>query len=129
ATAGPGEPGWSLYERVTVRPALTVTRLESGLGAGAAVPARATARLDVRLVPRQDPARVFAALRRELIRAAPPGAVVGVRCRAATLAVEMPRRHPALLAAAASYRTVFGVAPVWLRSGGTIPVVSHADQI
>jgi acetylornithine deacetylase/succinyl-diaminopimelate desuccinylase-like protein len=129
AIAGPGEAGWSLYERVTVRPALTVTRLESGIGAGAAVPARATARLDVRLVPRQHPARVFAVLRDHLVAAAPAGAAVEVRCLGATRAVEMPRRHPALQAAAASYRTVFGAAPVWLRSGGTIPVVGHADRL
>jgi acetylornithine deacetylase/succinyl-diaminopimelate desuccinylase-like protein len=37
------------------------------------------------------------------------------------------RRHPAMRAAARAYRRVFGSAPVWVRSGGSIPVVSEIE--
>jgi acetylornithine deacetylase/succinyl-diaminopimelate desuccinylase-like protein len=39
------------------------------------------------------------------------------------------RKHPAMRAAASAYQRVFGRAPVWLRSGGSIPVVSEFQRL
>src|SRR5262249_43555932 len=36
----------------------------------------------------------------------------------------LDHRHPVMRAAAAAYHAGFGAAPVWLRSGGTIPIVN-----
>ena len=52
--AGWGERGYSLYERTTIRPALTINGIASGYhgpGAKAVIPARALAKLNFRLVP------------------------------------------------------------------------------
>ena len=122
-----GEPGWSLYERTTVRPSLAVTGLTGGYqgeGSKAVIPARATAKLNFRLVPDQDPREIEVLARRHV---APPRRAT-VRSRVILLMrarpAEIDRRHPAVRAAAFAYRRGFRAAPVFLRSGGSIPVVS-----
>jgi acetylornithine deacetylase/succinyl-diaminopimelate desuccinylase-like protein len=127
-----GEPGWSLYERTTVRPSLAVTGLTGGYqGAGskAVIPARATAKLNFRLVPDQDPREIEVLARRHIAGATPPT----VRSRVTSLMrarpAEIDRRHSAVRAAAFAYRRGFRAAPVFLRSGGSIPVVSVFQEV
>jgi acetylornithine deacetylase/succinyl-diaminopimelate desuccinylase-like protein len=123
---GGGEPGYSLYERTTIRPALTVTGVvggHTGSGAGAVIPRRAVAKLNVRLVPDQDPRQVAAAIRTHLGRLVPEEMRARVRVGSASPPVVVDRRHPVVLAAARACRRGFGADPVLLRSGGTIPVV------
>ena len=116
-----GGSGGNRRQRMTVRPAWTVTRLEAGLAAGSVVSASARAVLDVRLAQRQDPAGVLAALRRRL--GVPAGLRLAVRCLAAVPAVAADLSHPAIGAAVAAYTAGFGCPPVGVRSGATIPVV------
>lgn len=122
-----GEPAYSPYERLTIRPALTVNGITGGYqgpGAKGVIPSRASVKLNFRLVPDQTPEEVDRLLRRHL-QSAVPGKV---RCRITTLMVArpvvLPRQHPALRAAATAYTWAFGAEPVFLRSGGSIPVVS-----
>jgi acetylornithine deacetylase/succinyl-diaminopimelate desuccinylase-like protein len=66
---GFGERGYSLYERTTIRPALTINGLSGGYqgpGGKAVIPARATAKIIIRLVPDQDPQEILAKLRAHL---------------------------------------------------------------
>ena len=66
AARGWGEPGFSLYERIAIRPSLSVNGMIGGYtgpGAKAVIPARAAAKLNFRLVPEQDPAEIDALLR------------------------------------------------------------------
>lgn len=122
----PGEPGYSLYERTTIRPALTVTSVSGGgrgPAARAAIPARASARLDVRLVPDQDPFEVEDALTAHIARVTPPGARALVRTTVVAGPTVLGRSQPGVSAAAAAYERGFGAAPVFVRSGGTIPFV------
>src|SRR5215831_19465351 len=59
AELGWGELGYSLYERTTIRPSLSVTGVTGGYqgeGVKAVIPSSATAKLNFRLVPDQDPA-------------------------------------------------------------------------
>ncbi|MDX1545883.1 MAG: dipeptidase [Rhodothermales bacterium] len=122
---GWGEPGFSLYERTTIRPALSITGLTSGYqGAGpkSIIPKQARAKLNFRLVPDQHPREVEQLVRRYVARRAPPTVRVDVRTQFAANAVYMDRRHPGMRAAALAYRKGFGAAPAFLRSGGTIPV-------
>jgi acetylornithine deacetylase/succinyl-diaminopimelate desuccinylase-like protein len=129
---GAGEPGYSLYESTSVRPALAVNGLTGGYqGAGGKgiIPARAGAKLSFRLVPDQEPRDVERLVRRHLARSAPEA----VRLRVTTLLrahpAQLDRRHPVMRAAAAAYRRGFGAAPVFLRSGGSIPVVSMLQEV
>ena len=64
-----GEPGLSYYERMFFNPTLNINGLHSGYtgpGSKTIIPATATARLDVRLVPDQDPDEMEGLLRRHL---------------------------------------------------------------
>ncbi len=66
ATALTGEPGYSVLERVWSRPTFEVHGIAGGFtGAGAktVIPATATAKVSMRLVPKQDPEKVVAAVR------------------------------------------------------------------
>jgi acetylornithine deacetylase/succinyl-diaminopimelate desuccinylase-like protein len=124
---GWGEPGYSLYERIAVRPALTVNGVSGGYqgqGAKGIIPARASAKISFRLVPDQDPREIAQLLRAHIARLMPST----VRSSLRTLSMAEPAvlgpNHPALRAAAEAYRESFGAAPVLLRSGGTIPIVS-----
>lgn len=122
-----GEPGYTLYERTTIRPALIVNGCRGGYGGEggkAVIPTRASAKLNLRLVPDQDPAEIERLLRKHLAALAPPGVTVDVQTRFAARPVVVERRHPALGAAADAYRDGFGRAPILLRSGGTLPVAS-----
>ncbi|MER7959784.1 M20/M25/M40 family metallo-hydrolase [Streptomyces sp. NPDC096030] len=124
---GTVEPGWSAHERTTVRPACVVTGLYAGdAGPGHhAVPGSATARLNLRLAPGQDPSVVEAALWRYLRATARAGVRVALRRLSSAPPVELPASGPVVEAARAACCRGFGREPVLLRSGGTIPVVSE----
>ena len=127
AADGWGEDGYTLYERTTIRPALTINGVTGGYqgtGAKAVIPARASAKLNFRLVADQDPAEIDGLFRRFLARITPRIACAS-RCarKCARTPVTIDRAHPAMRAAAIAYGAGFEHAPVFLRSGGTIPVI------
>ncbi|HEV2846705.1 MAG TPA: M20/M25/M40 family metallo-hydrolase, partial [Thermoanaerobaculia bacterium] len=127
-----GERGFTLYERTTVRPSLSICGLTGGYqgeGSKAVIPARASAKLNFRLVPDQDPREIETLVRRRLARLTPPTVRARVVTHLGAKPAEIDRRHPAVRAAALAYRRGFGAAPVFLRSGGTIPVVNLFQEI
>lgn len=127
-----GEPGFSPFERTVIRPCLTVTGLQAGyMGPGnkSIVPARASARLNLRLVPDQEPAEVAELLRRHVAAVTPPAVRARLRAVPGARPVVVDRRHPAMEAAAHACRRAFGRAPVFVRSGGTIPAVSMLGDV
>jgi acetylornithine deacetylase/succinyl-diaminopimelate desuccinylase-like protein len=122
-----GELAFSAYERATIRPSIELAGVAGGyLGRGVrgVIPARATAKLDVRLVPRQDPDRVHRLVFEQLARGVPLGLALYTRERMRATPVVLDRRGPVARAAARAYRRGFGVEPVFIRSGGSIPAVS-----
>jgi acetylornithine deacetylase/succinyl-diaminopimelate desuccinylase-like protein len=128
---GWGEAGYTAYERTTIRPALAVNGIiggYQGAGAKAVIPSRAIAKLNFRLVPDQTPQEVDRLFRDYIARIAPPTVRVSVRTMVAAQPALINRSHPALRAAALAYRKGFGAEPVFLRSGGTIPVVNMLQQ-
>jgi acetylornithine deacetylase/succinyl-diaminopimelate desuccinylase-like protein len=127
ADMGWGERGYTLHERIAIRPALTINGITGGYqgpGSKGVIPARASAKLSFRLVPDQDAREIDAEFRRHIASITPSA----VRSEVSTSMVAKPvlvnRNHPAMRAAAIAYRKGFGAAPVFLRSGGTIPVVN-----
>ncbi|HEX8814080.1 MAG TPA: dipeptidase [Terriglobales bacterium] len=127
---GWGEPGFSLYERTTIRPALTLNGMASGHqgpGSKSIIPARAIAKLSFRLVPDQDPQQTAYLFRDYIERITPPTVSCSVRTFSAIEPALVDRNHPAVRAAAFAYKRGFGSSPVFIRSGGSIPVV-HAFQ-
>jgi acetylornithine deacetylase/succinyl-diaminopimelate desuccinylase-like protein len=127
-----GELGFTLRERTTIRPALTINGIRGGYqgpGGKGIIPSSAAAKLSFRLVPDQDPLEIDRLFRRHIATIAPPSVRVSVRTLAQSRPVITPARHPFLHAAARAYRRAFGVDPVLQRSGGTIPVVNDFREV
>ena len=121
-----GEAGYSTLERVWARPTLEVNGLLGGFtgeGAKTVIPARAMAKVSMRLVPDQNP-DVIAKLFEDYVRKIAPK----------TVEVTLTRMHgghpwitgydnPYIQAASRAIEQGFGKPPVFCREGGSIPVV------
>ncbi len=129
---GWGELGYTLYERTTIRPALNVTGItggHQGAGGKSIVPARAVAKIDIRLVPDQDPQEIERLFRAHFCRLTPFTVRSQARSFFRTKPALVDRKHPALRAAFDAYRRGFGSSPVFVRSGGSIPVVNEFQEL
>lgn len=127
----PPEDRLTLYERTTTEPAISVTELDAGdVGhAKAAIPVSAHATLDVRLVPDQHPDQVAAAIEAHARRFLTAAERLTVRARSAAPPMLLDPRNPFITAASRAARETFGRTPVFLRSGGTIPVAGALNAI
>jgi acetylornithine deacetylase/succinyl-diaminopimelate desuccinylase-like protein len=122
-----GESGFTVLENKGSRPTLDVNGMWSGFigeGAKTIIPAHAHAKLSARLVAHQDPRAVFAGLERFVAEIAPPGVTVTTTYIHGGDPSHTPVDHPATKAAARSIRAVYGVDPVYIREGGSIPVTA-----
>jgi acetylornithine deacetylase/succinyl-diaminopimelate desuccinylase-like protein len=129
---GWGESGYTLYERLTIRPALTVNGITGGYqgpGGKGVIPARARAKLSFRLVPDQDPSDIDRLFRAHIARIVPSTLRATVRTLSGAKPALVDPKLPAMAAAALAYRKGFGAAPVLLRSGGTIPILNTFQEI
>jgi acetylornithine deacetylase/succinyl-diaminopimelate desuccinylase-like protein len=121
-----GEADYPLAERVSVRPTLDVHGIAGGFtGAGSktVIPNKATAKVSMRLVPHQQPAEVLEALTSYLKSLCPPTVTLDVRNIGQAFPVKVDYKHPAIQAAAVAYEKGFGHKPVYLRGGGSLPIV------
>ncbi len=121
-----GESGYSVLERIWARPTFEVHGIAGGFtGAGSktVIPARATAKVSIRLVANQDPVKVIEAFREFVRRETPRGVRTEVRVLSASPAVLVNPDHPATGSAARAFGEVFGKSTVFIRSGGSIPIV------
>src|SRR5262245_21209817 len=120
----PGEPGYSTQERRWARPTLDVHGVMGGFtgpGQKTVIPARATAKVSTRLVPRQDPAAVLAALREAASALVTPGTSVQVTELSSGPPVLMRTDHPGADALRRAFAAAYGAEPVLIREGGSIP--------
>jgi acetylornithine deacetylase/succinyl-diaminopimelate desuccinylase-like protein len=126
ATALTGEPKRTVLERVWSRPTFEVHGIAGGFtaaGAKTVIPAKATAKVSFRLVPRQDPDKVIGAFRDWVRRETPRGIQAEVRVLSASPGLVVNPAHPAIDVAARAFGEVFGRETVFIRSGGSIPIV------
>jgi acetylornithine deacetylase/succinyl-diaminopimelate desuccinylase-like protein len=131
-STGWGERGYSLYERTTTRPALTLNAITGGSrgpGVKAAIPARAGVKLSFRLVPEQDPRRIEQLFRKHIERITPAGLQSRIRTLSSAKPMVVDRHHPVMKVAATACRLGFGSAPAFVRSGGSIPVASAFQEV
>ena len=127
-----GEPGYSPVEQRMVRPTLDVNGLWGGFqgeGSKTIIPATAHAKLSCRLVPNQSGPVIFERLRARVAELAPPGVDVTTTMLSSGPWSVTPIDHPATVAAARSLEEVFGREPVYIRSGGSIPVAASFESI
>jgi acetylornithine deacetylase/succinyl-diaminopimelate desuccinylase-like protein len=121
-----GEPEYSVLERTWARPTLDVHGMPGGFtGAGAktVIPAKATAKISMRLVPEQTPAEAFAQYKAYVERICPMGVTVEVRLIHSGDAIVVATDNAYVQAATEAMREVFGKETVFVRGGGSIPIV------
>lgn len=121
-----GEPGYSVLERLWLRPQLDLNGMWGGFqGAGSktVTPCQAHAKFTCRLVAGQDPAEILRLIQAHVERYCPPWASVEVvGGEGSARAFEIRRDHPTLLAAAETIRELYGKKPLKIRLGGTLPI-------
>jgi acetylornithine deacetylase/succinyl-diaminopimelate desuccinylase-like protein len=126
-----GEPGVPLFDRLWARPTLEVHGIRGGFtgeGAKTVIPARAVAKVSVRLVADQRPAEAAQQLKTAVKAACPKGvnAEFKVLHSGAPSLTNPDNRF--IHAAAEAMKQVFGKETVYIRSGGSIPIVGVFDQ-
>lgn len=127
-----GEAGYSTLERRWVRPTFDIHGLTSGYqgeGAKTVLPARASAKFSFRLVPNQDPAKVAAAVRAFVKEQCPPGVTCELVEHHGAPGIVVPLDSPHVAAASRAIERSFGRAPVFMREGGSIPVVATFKKL
>ncbi|HOV85330.1 MAG TPA: dipeptidase [Syntrophobacteraceae bacterium] len=128
----PGEPGYTVLERKSARPTLDVNGIWGGFqgeGAKTIIPAKAGAKVSMRLVPNQSPSVISALFKQYVESLTPPGVRVTV--------TELHRAEPVLVsrdctgirAAARAIEIGFGKTPVFIREGGSIPIVNVLKEV
>jgi acetylornithine deacetylase/succinyl-diaminopimelate desuccinylase-like protein len=123
-----GEPGFSVLERVWARPTLEVHGIAGGFtgpGAKTVIPAKATAKVSMRLVPNQDPEKIIAAFKEFVRKNTPKGVRTEVRVLSAAPATLVDPDHPGIRVALRVFSDALGSPSVLIRSGGSIPIVGE----
>jgi acetylornithine deacetylase/succinyl-diaminopimelate desuccinylase-like protein len=126
-----GEPGFSVMERTWARPTLDVHGIPGGfIGAGAktVIPAKAVAKVSMRLVPGMTPAKSFELYKKFVEKIAPAGVEVEVRLISAGDPCLVRVDNPFIQAATHALKEVWGKDTVFIRSGGSIPIVGDFDR-
>ncbi|HLF27604.1 MAG TPA: dipeptidase [Anaerolineae bacterium] len=127
-----GETGYAVLEQISARPTLEINGIWGGYqgeGSKTVLPARACAKLSCRLVADQDYHEISDLLRGRLERIAPPQVRVTTKFLNGGHGLLIDRNAPALKAAAAALEKAFGARPVFIREGGSIPVVATLKQL
>ena len=126
-----GEKDFSPVERLGARPTLEINGILSGFtgqGSKTIIPAYAMAKISTRLVPNQDPEKVYVMLVDFLTKNAPST----VRWELEQMSVGSPSLSatdlPATRALMDAYKTVWGVEPALKREGGSVPVVADMQK-
>jgi acetylornithine deacetylase/succinyl-diaminopimelate desuccinylase-like protein len=121
-----GEPGYTTLERQWTRPTLEVNGMWGGYqgpGQKTVIPGEAHAKITCRLVPDQDPEDVTASVQRHLEAHVPEGTRLSLSIADhGSRAAHIPIDHAALKAAGAALQATYGVRPLVVRMGGTVPI-------
>lgn len=126
-----GEKGYTTLERLGARPTLEVNGLLSGFvgeGLKTVLPAKAMAKISMRLVPSQDPAEVHQQLKEYVEKNAPRGITWEVKLMSQASPSLVERDSRGMRAAISAMEQTFGVKPVFKLEGGTVPVVSMVQS-
>jgi acetylornithine deacetylase/succinyl-diaminopimelate desuccinylase-like protein len=127
-----GEEGYTTVERTGVRPTLDVNGIWGGYtgeGTKTIIPATASAKISMRLVPNQDYHKIAELFTAYVESIAPPSVRVKCEFLHGGAPYVSPTDLPAYQAAARAMEETFGKRPLPYYSGGSIPIVSGFEQI
>jgi len=127
-----GEEGYTTLEHISGRPTLDVNGLHSGftgIGAKTVLPAKASAKVSMRLVANQDTEDIAAKFTDFVHRIAPPSIKVDVVNLHGANPVLVERTGKGMHAASKALKDAYGKDPYFTREGGSIPVCIIFDTI
>lgn len=127
-----GEEGFSPSERTGIRPSFDVCGIWGGYtgeGAKTVLPSKAFAKISTRLVPNQDYEEIAVLFKRHFETIAPKSVKVEVTSLHGGPGYVCPIDIPEYKAAEKALTDVYGKAPVPVRSGGSIPIISAFEEI
>jgi acetylornithine deacetylase/succinyl-diaminopimelate desuccinylase-like protein len=127
-----GERGFTPHEQRSARPTFEINGLTSGYqgeGSKTIVPAWARAKITVRLVPDQDPAKVIKRVRQHLKKLCPPTVRLEITGGHGAEPYLVSPTSPQAQAALRALKSAFGCEPVLIREGGSIPIVNQFKKI
>jgi acetylornithine deacetylase/succinyl-diaminopimelate desuccinylase-like protein len=126
-----GEPGFDVLTRIWARPTLEIHGIRGGYtgeGAKTVIPASASVKISLRLVPDQDPEEVAKQLQSAVAVVCPKGVSARVNLMSGSPPCLIDPGNPFLLKAARAMEKVFGKPTAFIRCGGSIPIVSLIQQ-
>jgi acetylornithine deacetylase/succinyl-diaminopimelate desuccinylase-like protein len=127
-----GEWGYSTLERVWARPALDVNGIIGGYtgeGAKTVLPSKATAKLSMRLVPNQKADKIGKLAIAYLEKITPPTVNASITYLHGGNPVMVPIDSPVVESAKKAMKQAFGKEPVFMREGGSIPIVETFRRV
>lgn len=126
-----GEADYSTLERKGARPTCDINGIWGGYvgdGPKTVLPCEAGAKFSFRLVPDQDPKKIGEQVRKHIEAVTPPGVTVEFITHSGAPGVVVDVETPGFKAAAKAVEIAFGVKPLYIREGGSIPVVGLFKQ-
>lgn len=127
-----GEKGYTPLEQRSARPTLEINGLTSGYqgeGNKTIVPAWARAKITMRLVPNQHPARIDKLFRGHLKKLCPPTVRMEIQGGHGAEPYLVSPTGPQAQASLRALKAAFGYEPVLMREGGSIPIVNQFKKI
>lgn len=121
-----GEKGYSTLERIWARPTLDCNGIFGGFtgeGAKTVLPSKATAKISMRLVPDQDPKKISKLFKSYINKIAPKSVKLNVKDLHGAYPIATSLDDNATVSAATALSKVFGKKTVFMREGGSIPIV------
>lgn len=127
-----GEKGYDTHERSSARPTLDVNGLWSGYqgeGAKTVLPAKAGAKVSMRLVPNQDPNKISELFKKYVQSIAPGTVEVEVESHHGGYPVVIDLDFYGLKAAAKAFEDIYQKEVLFTREGGSIPIVADFKKV
>jgi acetylornithine deacetylase/succinyl-diaminopimelate desuccinylase-like protein len=127
-----GEPGYSVLYRTWARPTLEVHGMPGGFvaaGAKTVIPARASAKVSMRLVPDQDPDDILKRYQAYVKKLTPKGTETNIKVWSKGPACVVGTNNKYIQAATEALHDVFHKKTVFIRSGGSIPIVTDFQDV
>ena len=126
-----GESGFDVLTRIWARPTLEVHGILGGYtgeGAKTVIPAAASAKISLRLVPGQNPERVAAQVASAVASVCPTGVTARFDLMHTSPPCLIDSENPFVKRAAEALELAFVAPTAFIRCGGSIPIVSLFQQ-
>jgi acetylornithine deacetylase/succinyl-diaminopimelate desuccinylase-like protein len=127
-----GEPDYPVLYRTWARPTLEVHGMPGGFvapGAKTVIPAKASAKISMRLVPNQNPDDILKKYENFVKSITPKGIQIKIKVHSKGEAIVVGTDNKYIKAATEALHDVFKKDTVYIRSGGSIPIVTDFENV